>query len=228
MAIATLTTGSMFVAGCDLFSLDDLNSGLTEAEVVEGLKEALNVGTDTAVAQGSSLNGFFLNPEIKIPFPEEVSIVKTVVESVPGGSLLVDEFVTQLNRAAEDAAEKATPIFKDAILNITFTDAFNILNGADTAATSYLRTNTFSALYDAFKPDIETSLTNVGAQGAWEAVVNVYNAVPFTDPVSADLADYTTNKGLKGLFVLVGNEEVKIRNDISHQVSDILQKVFGN
>ena len=77
--------------------------------MVEGLKEALNVGTDTAVAQGSSLNGFFLNPEIKIPFPEEVSIVKTVVESVPGGSLLVDEFVTQLNRAAEDAAEKATP-----------------------------------------------------------------------------------------------------------------------
>ncbi|HCK21211.1 MAG TPA: DUF4197 domain-containing protein, partial [Bacteroidetes bacterium] len=90
----------------------------------------------------------------------------------------------------------ATPIFKDAILSITFTDAFNILNGVDTAATNYLRNQTFSSLYSAFKPDIENSLSAVGAQVAWENIIDVYNSIPFTDPVSADLADYTTNKGL--------------------------------
>jgi hypothetical protein len=224
---AILMTGSIFISSCEDFNLGDLTSTLTEEEVVAGLKEALNVGTDTAVTKGAALNGYFLNPIIKIPFPEEVSIVKTVVEAVPGGSILVDEFVTQLNRAAEDAADKATPIFKDAILGISFSDAFGILEGADTAATNYLRINTFSSLYSAFKPDIENSLESVGAQGAWEAVVNVYNTIPFTDPVSADLADYTTNRGLNGLFVLVGDEEIKIRNDVNHQVTDILQKVFG-
>ena len=227
-ALGLLITFSLLASSCDEFTLGDLTSVLTEEEVVAGLKEALNVGTDTAVFKGNALDGYFLNPKIKIPFPEEASIVKTVVESVPGGSLLVDEFIKQLNRAAEDAAEKATPIFKDAILSITFTDAFNILNGVDTAATNYLRNQTFSSLYSAFKPDIENSLSAVGAQVAWENIIDVYNSIPFTDPVSADLADYTTNKGLNGLFILVGEEEVRIRNEASHQVTDILQKVFGS
>lgn len=224
----TLLSAGMLLSSCDEFNLNDLTGALSEEEVAAGLKEALNVGTDTAVSIGSALDGYLLNPEIKIPFPEEVIIVKTVVEAVPGGSILVEEFITQLNRAAEDAADKATPIFKDAILNMTITDAFNILNGADTAATNYLRVNTFSSLYSEFKPDIEESLDAVGAQAAWEAVVDVYNTIPFTDDVSADLADYTTNKGLNGLFVLVGDEEEKIRNDAEHQVTDLLQKVFGN
>ncbi len=227
-ALGILIIFGLFASSCDDFTLGDLTSTLTEEEVVAGLKEALNVGTDTAVFKGNSPDGYFLNPKIKIPFPEEASIVKTVVESVPGGSLLVDEFIKQLNRAAEDAAEKATPIFKDAILSITFNDAFNILNGVDTAATNYLRNQTFYSLYSAFKPDIENSLTAVGAQVAWENIIDLYNSIPFTDPVSADLADYTTNKGLNGLFILVGEEEVRIRNEASHQVTDILQKVFGS
>ena len=149
------------------------------------------------------------------------------MESVPGGDILVDAFVTQLNRAAEDAAEKATPIFRDAILGISFSDAFDILYGEDTAATHYLRVQTFNDLYTAFQPEIENSLSLVGAQEAWEAVVDVYNTIPFTEPANPDLSDYTTRKGLDGLFILVGDEETRIRTDISHQVTDLLQRVFG-
>lgn len=215
---------TVFVS-CEDLNLDDL---LSNDDVVAGLKEALNVGTDTAVAQGSVLNGYFNNPDITILFPEEAGIVQTVVEAIPGGSLLVDEFVESMNHAAEDAADEAAPIFKDAITNISFDDAMGILNGADTSATNYLRINTFSDLYTAFKPDIQNSLEGVGAQQAWEDVINLYNTIPFTEDVTTDLADYTTNKGLNGLFHLVGEEEIKIRTDIEHQVTTLLQDVFGN
>ncbi|MBK7109339.1 MAG: DUF4197 domain-containing protein [Bacteroidetes bacterium] len=218
---------SITLFSCDGLNLQDLNPALTESQVAAGLKEALNVGTDTAVTKGSLTNGYFSNPFIKIPFPEEANVVMSVVNALPGGSVLVDAFVKKLNSAAEDAAVKATPIFKNAILSITINDAFNILNGADTAATNYLRVKTFTDLYTAFKPDIQESLESVGAQQAWEDVIDLYNSIPFTDPVDTDLANYTTNKGLDGLFYLVGEEEGKIRNDVSHQVTDILQEVFG-
>lgn len=214
---------SVFIS-CENLQLDDL---LSDGDVVAGLKEALNVGTDTAVFQGSAVDGYFGNAAIKILFPEEAGIVQTVVGAVPGGDVLLDEFIVSINRAAEDAADEAKPIFKDAIMNITFDDAMAILDGVDTAATNYLRVNTFSALYDSFKPDIQNSLEGVGAQQAWEEVIDLYNSIPLTDDVNTDLADYTTNKGLDGLFHLVGEEEVKIRTDIEHQVSDILKDVFG-
>ncbi|MFI5172465.1 MAG: DUF4197 domain-containing protein, partial [Chitinophagales bacterium] len=101
------------------------------------------------------------------------------------------------------------------------------LNGSDTAATNYLRVHTFSDLYLAFKPDIQNSLEGVGAQQIWEEIMDLYNSVPFVDDVNTDLADYATNKGLDGLFILIGFEEIKIRTDIEHQVSDLLQDVFG-
>ena len=210
---------------CDQIDLGDL---VTDPNIAEGLKEALNVGTDTAVSNGSKFNGYFGNPEIKIPFPEEADVVLTVVGAIPGGDALIDDFVESLNRAAEDAANKATPILKDAILEITFDDAVAILDGADTAATNYLRIHTFDDLYSAFKPDIQTSLESVGAQAAWEAVMDLYNSIPFVEDVNTDLADYATTRGLDGLFVLVGHEEEKIRNDVNHQVTDLLQEIFGH
>lgn len=217
---------SLFVfVSCDQIDLGDL---ITDPNIAEGLKEALNVGTDTAVSNGSKYNGYFGNPEIKIPFPEEADIVLTVVGAIPGGDALIDDFVESLNRAAEDAANKATPILKDAILEITFDDAVAILEGADTAATNYLRIHTFEDLYLAFKPDIQTSLESVGAQAAWEAVMDLYNSIPLVEDVNTDLADYATNRGLDGLFVLVGHEEEKIRNDVNHQVTDLLQEIFGH
>ncbi len=224
-ALLLLPIFSLFTfVSCEELDLGDLTA---DPDIAAALKEALTVGTDTAVTQGSALNGYFGNPDIKILFPEEASIVMTVVGAVPGGDELIDEFVESLNRAAEDAADKATPILKDAILNITFDDAVEILDGVDTAATHYLRNNTFAQLYEAFKPDIEESLESVGAQQAWEAIIDLYNSIPLTDDVTTDLADYATNKGLDGLFILVGQEEIKIRTEIEHQVSELLQEVFG-
>ncbi|MBC8048268.1 MAG: DUF4197 domain-containing protein [Fimbriimonadaceae bacterium] len=228
LAFIILLSTSIFTSSCDELNLDDLTSELTDEEVIAGLKEALNVGTDTAVTQGSKFNGYYGNALIKIAFPEEASVVETVLASVPGGDELIDILIEKLNRAAEDAADKAMPIFKDAIVGISFDDAWDILNGEDTAATNYLRINTFSSLYDAFKPDIQESLESVGAQQAWEDVIDLYNSIPFTDDVDTDLANYTTNKALGGLFVLVGQEEEKIRTDVSHQVTDLLEKVFGS
>jgi hypothetical protein len=202
--------------------------GLSEAEVAEGLREALKVGTDTAVTHGSESDGYFLNQAIKILLPPEASTLQTIVSALPGGQILLDNLILKLNRAAEAAAPHAKDIFVDAILAITIDDAFAILEGADDAATQYLSGKTFTSLYGLFKPDIESALSSVGAQQAWTEVVDLYNTVPFVDPVNADLADHTTTKALDGLFHLVADEEGKIRNDASHRVNEILQKVFGD
>lgn len=219
-----------FAASTVFMSCEDINLGdlLSDGDVASALREALTVGTDTAVTHGSAIDGYLNNADIKILFPEEAGIVETVVGAIPGGDLLIDGFVTSLNHAAEDAADEAKPILKQAITNITFDDALSILNGVDTAATNYLRIQTFSDLYSAFKPDIQNSLEGVGAQQAWEDVIDLYNTIPLVDDVNTDLADYATNKGLDGLFILLGQEEVNIRTDVEHQVTDLLQQVFGN
>lgn len=215
---------STFFISCENIDLGDL---LSDGDVASALREALSIGTDTAIAHGSVLDGYFDNPDIKILFPDEAGIVETVVGALPGGDELIDGFVVSLNRAAEDAADEAKPILKDAITNITFDDALTILNGADTAATNYLRLETFTDLYTAFKPDIQNSLEGVGAQQAWEEVIDLYNTIPLVEDVNTDLADYATNKGLDGLFILLGKEEINIRTDVEHQVTSLLQEVFG-
>ena len=208
--------------------LEDL---LSEGDATEGLKEALRVGTDTSINKGSALNGYFANQAIKILLPPEAQTIVTVINQVPGvGPALVDEVVLKLNRAAEDAAPEAKDILVNAILNITITDAINIVNGNNDAATQFLRLNTQTEIAGLFLPHIESSLETVGAQTAWGTLTSNYNTVApiLGQPqVNTDLADYTTNKALDGLFVLVAEEEGKIREDPLHRVSEILQQVFG-
>ncbi|HAP68355.1 MAG TPA: DUF4197 domain-containing protein [Flavobacteriales bacterium] len=208
--------------------LEDL---LSEGDATEGLKEALRVGTDTSINKGSALNGYFANQAIKILLPPEAQTIVTVINQVPGvGPALVDEVILKLNRAAEDAAPEAKDILVNAILNITITDAINIVNGNNDAATQFLRLNTQTEIAGLFLPHIESSLETVGAQTAWGTLTSNYNTVApiLGQPqVNTDLADYTTNKALDGLFVLVAEEEGKIREDPLHRVSEILQQVFG-
>jgi hypothetical protein len=200
---------------------------LTDEEIVAALKEALSVGTDNSVAAVNKTDGYFGDASIKIPFPEEAAIVQTTLNSLPGGDLLVNELVLKLNRTAENAADKAGPIYLNAITNLTIDDGLTILQGNDDAATRYLETQTRAQLYTEFKPDIEAALSSVGATTAWTSVINTYNAIPFHDPANADLPDYTTNKALDGLFVKIAGEELKIRKDPVARVSDLLKKVFG-
>ena len=216
----------LFVLSCEGFE-----TGLTDEEVVAGLKEALRIGADSSVTTAHQQDGYFLHPVNKIPFPPESNNVMTTVSGItllgqPVGQTAVDGFVLKLNRAAEDAADEALPIFVNAITNITIADGMSILMGTDDAATLYLKDNTYSDLKTTFQPNIEASLNTVGAQSAWTDVTTLYNTVS-SDPVNTDLADYTTRKALDGLFFLIAEEELKIRQDPSARVTDLLARVFG-
>ncbi len=217
-------------SSCDQI-VDVLEGLLSEGDATEGLKEALRVGTDTSINKGSALDGYFANQAIKILLPPEAGLVLNAGSLIPGVAGILNQLEEKLNRAAENAAPQAKDILLNAILNITITDAINIVNGQNDAATQFLRLNTQTEIAELFKPHIETSLETVGAQSIWQPVATQYNniAAPILNQpqVNTDLADYTTNKALDGLFVLVADEEKKIREDPLHRVSEILEQVFG-
>lgn len=212
---------------------------LTEQEVVRGLKEALRVSADTAVSRLSAVNGYYGDPKIKIPLPPDADgVVKhknNPLLMAAGVSGMIDQAVLKINRAAEDAAKSATPIFVNAITSMTVQDAFGILNGSDTAATHYFRVKTYSRLKNSFKPKISNSLNkpligSVSANTAWSALTNAYNDVAvFTGwaRVNTQLDEYVTRKALNGLFRKLADEERQIRKDPAARVTDILERVFG-
>lgn len=227
----------------NLSSCEELEAVLGSDEVAAGLKEALKISTDTSVVQTSVVDGYFGNAALKIIFPKEADNIKKVLE-LPGvkqlGEPLLDALELKMNRAAEKAAPAAKEIFISAITEITINDALSILNGTDDAATLYLRTKADTVLYDAFYPEIQSAMAAVQADVAWTEITQYYNtlssnpAIVFAastaglnlDPVDTDISAYTTNKALDGLFVVVADEEKKIRNDVTHRVTELLQKVF--
>ncbi len=210
----------------DITGIVSGNNSLSNDDIIKGLKEALSVGTNNSTASASKLDGYYKNPLIKIPFPKEAKDVKSTVESL-GMKKQVDQFVMTLNRAAEDAAKKAAPIFLDAITHMTINDGVNILKGSDDAATQYLKTNTNSALAAEFKPIIKQSLQKVEITKYWNPLMKTYNKMPFVKRVNPNLDDYVTQKAIEGLFTLIAQEESKIRKDPAARVNDILKKVFG-
>ena len=202
-------------------------SGLTNSEVIRGLKEALSIGARNAAGKASRFNGFYKNPRIKIPFPPEAQKVKTTVEAL-GMRKQVDKFVETLNRAAEEAAKKAAPIFLDAITGMTIQDGFQILNGPDDAATAYLKKRTTAPLTREFKPVVRRAIKKVQVTKYWNPIATRYNQVPFVKKVNPDLDDYVTKRALAGLFKLIASEEKKIRKNPAARVTEILRKVFGS
>lgn len=214
------------------------NTPLTQAEVVKGLKNALAVGTDTAVRRLNATNGFLQDAAIKVLLPPEAQNIMKYVTKIPGGQALVDKTVTALNRAAEDAAGTASPIFVNAITKMSIADAFGILRGSDTSATHYLRNNTFSQLKSAFSPKIGKSLDkplvfNTSASKLYGDLVKTYNSASlggalFPKINNSNLTDYVTGKALSGMFLKISEEEKHIRQDPVHRVTSILQRVFGN
>jgi hypothetical protein len=203
---------------------------LTNEEVVRGLREALTVGTNNSSSNASKTDGFFKNPAIFIPFPPDAIKVKEKVEQV-GMKDKVDQFVMTMNRGAEEACKEAAPIFVNAITSMSIGDGFNILNGQDNAATEYLKEKTSGQLYTTFKPKVQTALKTVKLTDYWNPVITRYNQIikiSGGDPVNPDLDDYVTRGAMGGLFVLIADEEKKIRKDPMARVSDILKSVFGS
>jgi len=234
--IILLLAGSLVALPCHAGLFDDIlkgigtvlpKGGLGDSRIVDGLKEALTLGTGNAVTRVSATDGYFANQAIKILMPEKVQKAADVLGKI-GYKRQVDEFVLSMNRAAERAAPKAKAIFFGAIREMTFEDARKILDGGDTAATEYFREKTRGKLYDAFEPIIASSMNEVGATRRYKELMGRYAALPFANAESMDLDRYVTNKSLDGLFYMVGQEERRIRTDPAARVTDLLKEVFGN
>lgn len=196
------------------------------AEIASGLREALNNGITKEVTKLTATDGFYKNQAVKIFLPAELQKVDKGLRDIGLGSL-ADEGIKLLNRAAEDAVKEATPIFVDAVKNMSFNDAKNILLGSDNSATMYLQSSTTQSLYSKFNPVIQNSLSKVGANDAWTNIITKYNALPLTTNVNPDLNDYVTQKALEGVFKMIAVEEKDIRTNLSARTSDLLRKVFA-
>jgi hypothetical protein len=201
-------------------------NGVNGIDISGGLKEALNNGISKQVTKLTSMDGFYRNEAVKILMPDELKKVDQTLRKI-GLASLADEGVKMLNRAAEDAVKESTPIFVDAVKNMSFTDAKNILMGKESAATSYLQSATTTPLYGKFNPVIKNSFAKVGADKVWKNIITKYNSIPLVKKVNPDLTDYTTNKALEGVFKMIAVEEKSIRTNLNSRSSDLLKKVFA-
>ena len=200
---------------------------LTSDEINAGLKEALEVGTEKAVALVSQPNGYYLNPDIKIPLPQSVQKVEKLLRAAGYGEK-VDNFELSMNRAAERAAPEAKSIFGDAIKKMTFDDAKKILNGPDNAATLYFEDKTSSRLQEIFKPIVKNAMGQVGVTRSYQDLNSKLESIPFGKSISFDLDQYVTDGALKGLFKMLAEEEKRIRTQPTARVTDLLKKVFAS
>jgi hypothetical protein len=214
---------------------------LTEEEVINGLKEALTTGAKNSAQRLAAENGYYGDEAVKILLPDDAKIILDNLAKIPGGDKLVQDVVLRINRAAEDAAKEAAPIFVNSIKQMTIKEAFNILNGSDNAATGYLRSTTYTDLYNLYKPKMQAStekkiVGNISTKESWVTLTGKWNSLANSvagrianlKPVNTDLDDYLTNKALAGMFLKVEQEELKIRKDVSARVSPVLQRVFGS
>ncbi|HSK31495.1 MAG TPA: DUF4197 domain-containing protein [Candidatus Limnocylindria bacterium] len=202
-------------------------SGLNDAKIGSGLQEALKVGTENAVLQTGTMDGFLMNQAIKILMPKTLQNMEKPLRLVGYGPQ-IDEFVVGMNRAAEKAVPFAKEIFWDAIGQMSFDDARKILNGNDTAATDYFKSKTSKKLHTAFRPSVEQVMDQVGVNRQYNELIGRYKSVPFAKSIAFDVNQYVTEKATDGIFFVVAQEEKKIRTNPAARVNDLLKEVFGS
>ncbi len=229
--IAIIAFGFLQQSSCDPQVVNDVlttvtGGTITDQEAANGLTEALVQGATHGSDLLSAVNGYLGNPQVKIPFPPEAQKIETTLRDL-GLNKMCDDVINSINHAAENAAVEAKPILINSIRQMTINDAMNILFGANDAATEYLKKTTTAQLTAKFKPVIDNSLSKVGATKYWSDAVNYYNKIPLIEDMNPDLSGYVTQKALDGLFYMIEQEELKIRQDPGARVSDIVQKVFG-
>jgi len=229
LTFVLLSTASVAHAQIDLGKIfkSDSKSNLSNGDIVAGLKEALEVGTTNTVDLTGHVDGYFANAAIKILLPSQFQNVEQGLRLIGQGQK-VDELVLAMNRAAEKAAPAAKDIFWSAIKAMTFDDARKILSGGDTAATEYFRAKTTDTLTAAFRPVVDDTMKQVGVVQQYDQLVGAYKSVPFASSLpSVDIQAYVVGKALDGLFLVLGEQEKKIRTNPAAQVTDLLKKVFG-
>jgi hypothetical protein len=234
-SIYIILTGIVSLSSCDVQSQSQLGNLLKKIpvtgtpstlEIAQGIKQALEIGTSESADRLSLKDGFFRNAAVKIIFPPEAQKVEKTLRGLGLGSL-ADNVVLSLNRAAEDAAKEAKPIFVAAVKQMTITDATNILLGNQNAATDYFKRVTTAQLLSRFSPIVASSLNKVNATKYWSDAAGQYNRLPLVKPVTTDLSGYVTQKAIDGMFIEVAQEELKIRNNVNARSTTLLQKVFG-
>ena len=208
-------------------SLTSGKDALSSEEIGAALKEALTNGISKGSDLVSQVDGYFKNPEIKLPFPPEARKAEERLRQMGLGNE-VDKFILTLNRAAEDAAKEAKPIFVSAIKQMTIQDAAGILRGEKDAATQYLRRTTSSALKEKFQPVVKNSLEKVNATKYYSDLINTYNKVPLVQKMNPNLNEYATDKAIGGLFIMIAREEKNIRDNPGARTTELLKKVFGS
>jgi hypothetical protein len=218
----------------------DTSAPITQTEIIAGLKEALIVGTDSSSSKLGLVNGYYGDDLVKILLPPEAEGLVNNIGKIPGGQKLLEDVILRINRAAENAASEAKPIFVNSIKAMTISDAVNILKGQDNAATQYLRNSTFSQLSDLYRPKIQSSLdkklvANISTSDSWNKLTGEWNKVANSvvgkfagfKPVALSLDEYLTNQALNGLFLKIAEEEKQIRHDPVARVTQLLKRVFG-
>lgn len=230
MSLAMTRPISAYAQWDDIFKKLKESIGLSEElsteKIIAGLKEALHVGTGNAVDVASQLDGYYKNPEIRIPLPGSVQKVEEVLRVVGYGKQ-VDAFELSMNRAAEKAVPGAKSLFWGAIKKMSFTDARKILEGRDNEATLYFKEKTYEPLYKMFKPTVNKTMGQVGVTRRYQDLAKKVQTIPFTEGFNMDLDDYVTKGALDGLFAMLEAEEKKIREDPAARITSLLKEVFG-
>ena len=219
-------------------------ASLSQDQVVRGLQEALAKGLGQAVTNLGHSDGFLTNLQVKIPMPEKLQKVESLAQTLKQEKL-VDEFVTTMNRAAEQAVPAAVTVFANALSHMSIEDAKSILAGPNDAATKYFQRTTQTNLYQKFYPLVKQATANVGVTSAYKNLMDKVNTGNLTqklgnlgslgstisgsllDQDSLDIDGYVTNKAMEGLFKMVAQEEKQIRENPAARTTDLLQKVFG-
>ncbi|MDY0212603.1 MAG: DUF4197 domain-containing protein [Desulfuromonadaceae bacterium] len=217
---------SSLVGGIGSQNATSVNPTEDTATVAAGLKEALQLGAERAVAKTSANGGYLDNPQIHIPLPGKLDAMTRALRAV-GMSSQVDALEVGMNRAAEQASAEAKPVLVDAVKQMTLPDAMAILRGNDTAATDYFRATTSDTLREKFKPIVQDKLNQVGVYQQYNRLLQSYTALPLAQKPALNLEDYVVEQGLDGLFTVLGHEEQEIRANPVARTTDLLQKVFG-
>ncbi len=213
---------------------------LTNQEVINGLRQALVIGSDSASKRLAEVDGYYRDELVRILLPPEAEIITRNLSLLPGGEKLIEDVILRINRAAEDAAREAAPVFARAVTNMTIQDGFDILRGENDAATKYLRSRTFDELFSLYQPKIQNSLDrpligNVSASDSWNTLTSQWNRLAGSavgrisdlKTVDTQLDRHLTNQALDGLFLKLAVEEEKIRTNPAARVTDLLRRVFG-
>ncbi len=240
----TVALLALMIAGCaelrQIAGQFESPRPLTNQEVVDGLKQALTIGADSAASRLAATDGYYRDQAVRILLPPEAEIITDNLSLIPGGDKLVEDLILRINRAAENAAREAAPVFASAVRNMTIQDGFAILRGENDAATTYLRSATWDELYGLYQPRIRTSIDrpvagNMSASESWDVLTGQWNRLASSavgrmsdlQTVDTQLDRYLTERALDGLFLKLAEQEEIIRTNPAARVTDLLRRVFG-